>query len=144
MILSVLIVTFVQTSQYAFIGDFEQVFIILLEIFPVGRYFPANISQLTAYVNDVILVFLILTSNMFHTFSISTLLKNDSGRIFFLQPLNICLLTGLNNHLILRTNHSGINKSCDCPEVFTILSTLLKLLVKLSLIFGQCYWNLQM
>ena len=84
MILSVLIVTFVQTSQYAFIGDFEQVFIILLGIFPVGRYFPANISQLTVYVNDVILVFLILTSNMFHTFSISTLLKNDSGRIFFL------------------------------------------------------------
>ena len=36
-----------------------------------------------------------------------------------------------------RTNHSRINKSYDRPEVFTILSTLLKLLVKLGLIFVQ-------
>ena len=57
--------------------------------------------------------------------------------MFFLQPLNMCLLTGLNNHLNPRTNHSRINKSYDRPEVFTILSTLLKLLVKLGLIFVQ-------
>ena len=43
--LSIFIVKFVQTSQYVFSFDCEQVFRILLGVFPVGRYLFKNCNK---------------------------------------------------------------------------------------------------